>query len=95
MKFSLRAVLGLTSNTAPCFIERADEKVELLLLEAIRGSRMKALSLGNGIVHGMKIPWDQARRVIEKLKAEGKIDYDLPHNTWISTASQEPGLNAA
>lgn len=84
MRNLLRTLFGQTSN-APYFADRRDDEAERLLLEAVQSSR--SLKLGNGIVHGMRMPWDQARRVIEKLKSEGKIDYELPHDTWIKVTS--------
>jgi len=82
----IRVVLG---GLPPSYwTKRSDKEVERLLLQVIPCAQMGSLNLGNGIVHGMRIPWDQARRVIDKLKAEGKVDYELPHDTWITVTSQ-------
>lgn len=78
------ALFGHTVGTQPYFTERSDEEAERLLLETIQGSPTKALVFGNSIVHGMRMPWEQARRVIEKLKVEGRVDYEIPHNTWVT-----------
>jgi|GEM_PF-2239087 len=65
------------------FIERPDLEAEQLILGAIQNNRTSTLNFGQDIVHSMRIPPDQANRVVENLKAKGLVNYEIPHDAWI------------